>query len=242
MITVASNAYLAYLVADDSIEPSMATADIESFVAETSEDFHKVFLNAGGYFLEFDCNADTCYDANGLGRVHKKDCDPRVCLSVPFPAGKTNYKLETTNMHPLSICCYKNRADGVFCSAENGVEHILTSKNESGGQCSASFDCVFNGERLFTENCSVSKVGVDISFAGADGILVPVFLYDGVRETEIMSSVGHIVVKYNGSFCKYVFEGEVQDHGVFFNRNVRYRAYKIATDRLHIEMGDINEL
>ena len=67
------------------------------------------------------------------------------------------------------------------------------------------------------------------------------FLFDGVNATEITASNGQITVKYNGSFCKYIFEGEPQDYGVFFNRNGRYRVYKIETDKLHIEMGEINE-
>lgn len=242
MITVASNAYLACLVADDSIEPTTAVTDIGGFIAQTSEDFHKVFLNCGGYFLEFDCNADTHYDANGLGRVHKKDCDSRVCLSVPFPAGETKYKLETPNKHPLSICCYKNTENGILCSAEDGVKHLLISKNEGADRCSAVFDCVLNEERVFTEECTVNENGVGLEFDGADGILVPAFLFDGASETEITASDGQITVKYNGSFCRYTFKGKPQDYGVFFNRNGRYRAYQIATDRLHIEIGDINEL
>lgn len=241
MITVASNAYLAFFVADDSIEPTVAPVDISSFVAETSEDFHKVFMNAGGYSLEFDCNADTHYDAGGLGRVHKQNCDPRVCLSVPFPCGEPNYKLETPNKHPLSICCFKNTDHGIVCSAQEGVKHTLTSKSESVEQCSAIFQCTLNSEPLFDEKYTVSSAGVDIEFCGADGILVPAFLFDGVKETEIIVSNGQIIVKYNGSFCKYAFSGEPSDYGVFFNRNGRYRAFKINTHKLHIEIGDINE-
>lgn len=242
MITVASNAYLAYLVADDSIEPTAVPSDLDSYIAETGEDFHKVFMNAGGYFLEFDCNADTAYDAGGLGRVHKKDCDSRVCLSVPFPAGKTNYKLETPNKHPLSICCYKNTENGILCSAEGGVKHLLISKTEGADRCSAAFDCVLGDEQLFTAKYTVNENGVGLEYDGADGILVPTFLFDGAKETDIIVSDGQIVIKYNGSFCKYTFKGEPQDYGVFFNRNGRYRVYKIETDKLHIEIGDVNEL
>lgn len=242
MITVASNAYLAYLVADDSIDPTAAPADIGGFIAQTGGDFHKVFINCGGYFLEFDCNADTHYDANGLGRIHKKGSDPRVCLSVPFPAGETKYKLETPNGHPLSICGYKNTEEGILCAAEGGVQHVLTSKTESSGLCTVTFDCVWNEERLFTEKCTVTGNGVEIVFSDADGILVPAFLFDGANESEITASDGQIVVKYNGSFCRYTFKGAPIDYGVFFNRNGRYRAYRIATDKLHIEIGDVNAL
>lgn len=242
MITVASNAYLAYFVADDRIEPTTTPADIGGFVAQTGADFHKVFMNAGGYFLEIDCYADIRYDASGLGRVHKSGCDSRVCLSVPFPAGETKYKLETPNPHPLSICCFKNTADGIICSAQEGALHKLISKTQSNEQCSAVFDCVLNQEKMVTEKYTVSSNGVDMEFCGADGMLIPAFLFDGANETEIRVSNGQIVIKYNGSFCKYMFSGEPSEYGVFFNRNGRYRAYRINTDKLHIEMGEINEL
>jgi len=237
MITVASNAYLAYFVADDSIEPTTTPADIGGFVAQTGADFHKVFMNAGGYFIEIDCHADIHYDASGLGRVHKSGCDSRVCLSVPFPAGETKYKLETPNPHPLSICCFKNTADGIICSAQEGALHKLISKTQSYEQCSAVFDCVLNQEKMVTEKYTVSSNGVDMEFCGADGILVPAFLFDGANETEIRVSNGQIVIKYNGNFCKYTFSGEPSEYGVYFNRNGRYRAYKINTDKLHIEIG-----
>ena len=242
MITVASNAYMAYLVADDSIESIVAPADMGGFVAETGEDFHKVFMNAGGYFVEIDCNADTGYDACGLGRVHKKDCDPRVCLSVPFPGAKTHYLLETPNAHPLSICGFQNTADGLVCSAQEDVHHTLLSKTQSREQCTAVFGCNLNEEPLFNAEYTASSTGVDIAFPGADGILLPAFLFDGAKETKITATSGQILVQYNGSFCRYTFSGEPEEYGLFFNRNGRYRAYKISTDKLHIEIGDSNEL
>ena len=240
MITVASNAYLAYLVADDTIVPGEAIADKGGFVAETSEDFHKVFLNAAGYFAEIDCNADIRYDAGGLGRVHKKNCDSRVCLSVPFPCDRPNYKLETPNKHPLSICCFKNTDEGIICSAQEGVKHTLTAKTQNETWCRAVFDCHLNGERLFIEEYMVSGAGVDIAFSGADGILLPVFCFDGAKKTEILAEKGQIVIKYNGSYCKYIFNGEPEEYGIFFNRNGRYRAYKVNTDKLRIEIGEVN--
>ena len=240
MITVASNAYLAYLVADDTIVPGEAIADKGGFVAETGEDFHKVFLNAAGYFAEIDCNADIRYDAGGLGRVHKKNCDSRVCLSVPFPCDHPNYKLETPNKHPLSICCFKNTDEGIICSAQEGVKHTLIAKTQNETWCRAAFECHLNDEHLFTEEYMVSGAGVDIAFSGADGILLPVFCFDGANKTEILAEKDQIVIQYNGSYCKYIFNGEPEEYGIFFNRNGRYRAYKVNTDKLRIEIGENN--
>lgn len=242
MITVASCAYLAYLVADDSITPTETVAEIGGYVAETGEDFHKVVMNAGGYFLEFDCNADTSYDAGGLGRIHKKNCDPRVCLSVPFPSAEAKYELETPNAGPMSICGFKEMADSLVTSADKGAKHRLKTKTENKDTVFTLFDCVLNDEKLFTAKYTVSKQGVDVVFDGADGVMLPAFLFDGQTETEIAAENGSITVKYNGSFCKYIFNGEPQEHGIFFNRNGRYRVYRVATDKVHIEMGEINEI
>lgn len=242
MITVASNAYLAYLVADDSIVPAVAPADVGGFVAETGEKFHKVFLNAGGYFAEIDTNADVSYDAVGLGRVHKKNCDARVCLSVPFPCEQAKYKLAQPNRHPLSICGFKNTANGMVCSAQEGARHTLISKTQAPEKCTAVFACSVNEAPLFTAQYTVSGEGVDAVFSGADGILVPAFSFDGVKQTEISAESGQILVQYNGSFCRYTFSGVPEDYGTFFNRNGYYRVYRIAADRLHIEMGDKDAL
>ena len=232
MITVASSAYLAYLMADDSIQPSVAPADIGGYTFKTSDDFHKVFINEGGYFAEIDYDADTRYDAGGLGRVHKKGCDPRVCLSVPFPKPNGNYKLETPNPHPLSICCYKDTENGMLISSKMVHTPIKIDKGY------AQFDC----ENTFTQKYTVSERGVDIEFSGADGILLPAFMFDGVKDTKITLADGSITVQYNGSICKYTFSGTPYEHGIFFNRNGRYKSFCIKTDRVHIELENENEL
>ncbi len=95
---------------------------------------------------------------------------------------------------------------------------------------------------MFTAKYTVNEKGVDLEFDGADGIMLPAFLFDGQNNTAITAQNGSITVKYNGSFCKYTFKGKPQEHGIFFNRNGRYRVYRVATDKVYIEMGDINEI
>lgn len=241
MITVASNAYLAYLAADDEIEPSVAVADLGGFVAQTGDDFHKVFVNAGGYSLEFDTNADLQYDAKGLGRVHKKNCDPRICLSVPFPAMQAKYKLETPNSMPMSISGFRMTADGRKVASQD-AEYVLKAKTECGNKATATFDCFADGRLLFTEEYTVWDSGVDITLKGADGIFLPAFMFDGKESTEILTEEGSITVRYNGSFCRYTFSGDYTEEGVFFNRNGSYRVYRVYTKKVHIEMGEMNEL
>lgn len=228
MITVASHAYQAFLAADDRIEPTVCE---DAYVVETGAEFHKVFINCGGYFLEFDLNADLQYDACGLGRVQKVGCDPRICLAVPFPQGDANYRLETTNPHPMSVCGYQNTANGIAVSAGSAV--TVTEKSVSDAQCTLTL----SDGGAFTSTCTVSRDGVSVEFPDADGILFPVFAFDGETTPETVVENGSITVTANGSVCKYTFSGAAEEYGVFFNRNGRYRVWKTAGTTLHIELG-----
>jgi len=79
MITVASYLYFAYLVCEE-VFPDDEFSRQDVCVAETSKHFHKYFLRAGDYFLEFDTYADSNYDCSGLGRVHKRLAPPALCI------------------------------------------------------------------------------------------------------------------------------------------------------------------
>ena len=83
MITAASFLYAAYLISDDEIEPVFDDYIYEPRAFKLSGDFHKVFLRAGGYFLEFDTEADPHYDASGLGRIHKTGLSSFASISTP---------------------------------------------------------------------------------------------------------------------------------------------------------------
>lgn len=64
MITAASMLYAAYLICEEvPFEPS---ADLRPTVAMTSHYFHKLFVKAGGYGLEFDLFGHELHDASGL--------------------------------------------------------------------------------------------------------------------------------------------------------------------------------
>ena len=101
MITTASFLYAAYLICDESISEKVIDRKIP-YTAKTSDRFNKVFLNAGGYFLEFDKRADMHYDASGLGRIHKEGAPSTVCMSSPCT--KTpNYKIDKSDAVDLSL-------------------------------------------------------------------------------------------------------------------------------------------
>jgi hypothetical protein len=63
---------IAYERADDSIKERPAPCEVGGFVFDVRDQFHKVFANAGGMYVEIDTAADAHYNATGLQRVQRK--------------------------------------------------------------------------------------------------------------------------------------------------------------------------
>ncbi len=244
MITVASNAYIGFRYANDDILPSVAPAVKGGYIISTSENFHKTFLSAGGYHLEFDTNADLLYDASGLGRVHKIGCPSALCLSMPFTY-KPNYVLEDTNLTPMSLCGYAKKYGRRFIGAERYTQYFLVNSESNENKTTAVFDVNLPLNITVTQKYTVSKNGVDISLSGDEkvGFMLPVFDFDGKDTTKINTYDNEITVEYRGAVCRYSFDGKISpDFTYFYNRNGRYRVFDIASNQLHIEMESANEL
>ncbi|MGI6279643.1 MAG: hypothetical protein ACOYJS_03680 [Acutalibacteraceae bacterium] len=238
MITVASFAYAAYLLADDSVPPTAAVAEKGGFAAKTSDDFHKIFLNCGGYFAEIDTDADFHYDANGLGRIHKKGCHSTVCLSVPFPGKEPSYTLENENPRPMSLCCFAERqGETLYGSCDNAVYTLINTK-ESPNEVVAEIDCALSTDVVIKQTYKLSSGGVEISLEGQDcGFMLPVFDFDGLNYTDIMVDKDGITVKYRDSLCRYSFDGEINpNYEVYHNRNGRYKVFKVKTKKLKVTL------
>lgn len=241
MITVASNIYMGYLFADDRLLPTTAPAQTGGYIIRTGKAFHKTFLNAGGYFLELDTHADFHYDANGLGRIHKSGCSPFICLSVPFPAAP-KYTLENANPGPMSLCCYTKLGDRLLYGADEQATYTLLDSRETPAGVSATFACALDTAAVITQQYTVSEQGVRISLRGGDavGFMLPVFDFDGTAPTRVTQSEGSIAVEYDGCICRYRFHGTTPEtYQYYYNRNGRYRVYRVASRELHITIERI---
>lgn len=237
MITVASNLYMGYMFADDSIEPTVAPTLDGGYAFTTTEHFHKTFLNSHGYFIQFETNADTHYDANGIGRVHKVGCPSTICLSVPFPAAKPNYKVEADNESEMSLCCYAENRGKYITGASGDAVYTLVNAESDANKAEAVFDIALSSEIVLRQSTSLCENGIDIILSGAEniGFMLPVFDFDGQSHTEIAQSQNSISVKYGGATCIYGFDGEIaSEYKMYYNRNGRYRVYRVRANRLHI--------
>lgn len=247
MITTASMVYPALLFSDDSIQPAVPLCKKAGYVVSTSEEFHKTFINAAGYTLELEIDADFYYDANGLGRVHKEGCPATICLSTPFaPSGHTEpcrpqYVIEGDNESAMSICCYAVQEDKKLLGATKGVTYTLVDSMSGEHEATAVFDVALAQDIVITHEYRVTRNGVDIMLSGYEdtGFMVPVFEYDGEKNTQIKIAKNAISVQYQNAVCKYSFEGDLSlNYEHRYNRNGRYRVYEVATKNLHIEIGE----
>ncbi|MBO4649290.1 MAG: hypothetical protein J5806_14165 [Lentisphaeria bacterium] len=90
---------LAALYADDTIPEALTFAEMGGFAAELKGAFHKLFVNCGGNYVEFDTCADLKQDATGLGRILLKGIPYGLLPAMPF-APKPKYV--TDPAFPLS--------------------------------------------------------------------------------------------------------------------------------------------
>ena len=80
----------AWQFAEDDIEEKPCPADVGGFVFAVPN-FHKVFANAGGTYLEYDTSGDQKYNPTGLLRIHFKDGNPQLGPSdgcAPYYSGE----------------------------------------------------------------------------------------------------------------------------------------------------------
>jgi len=241
MITAASFLYMASLFCDDSIAPS--EFDESSMIWSTSKYFHKTFARAGGYSLEFDTDADEHYDANGLGRIHKKGAPSAICLSVPFPK-ELGYDIgKYSNKTGFSICPTVKDENGQWqFGADIQTQYSLIKNIISQDQVELTFKCIFLSEIEVYFNCLVNKNGVFIEVRSETdkevGLAFPVLYFDGERQAEIIKKDGALCVNYDGWVCEYETPHLEDLKTDFANRNGIYKGYMaIGTSSVKVRVA-----
>ena len=242
MITVASVLFCAYEICDDSIIVQPVPEIVPSAFA-TSKHFHKLFLKAHGFGLEFDLNADSHYDATGLGRIHRQGAPSEICLSVPCPS-HPNYDIGVTEQKALSMC------PGIWDSKEwkffNETDKVYEIKSYFANSdfTFAELDAEFpNGESVKNEHV-VNAEGVSITVSGNGKIAyqLPAFYFDGADYSNIVVEKNRLSVFYKGWECRYTVSGAIEDgKQTSANRNGYYKLYiATANEKLNINIKILN--
>lgn len=227
MITVASFLYVAYRMCNESIEEG-SLDDLAGMSYQTSSDFHKVFLRGGGYYAEYDWNADFLYDCSGLGRLHKKGIPSELCLSTPCPE-KSHYKVDMEA--PALLCIAPGIChDGEWIYAVNKeVEHIVLSHRAWEEKSFLAVKTLFPAGEEVETNFLLSEKGLEITLTGKGPLrcLLPAFHFNGEEYTQIRSSESKLSITYKGACCCYTVEnGSIKDlQRPARNRNGHYESF-----------------
>lgn len=83
-LLAASMMATAWNFADDAIAEGPCPADVGGYAIALPQ-FHKIFANAGGMYLEIETGADPEYNSTGLIRVHKSGVEPLIGPSDSAP-------------------------------------------------------------------------------------------------------------------------------------------------------------
>ncbi|MBO4883963.1 MAG: hypothetical protein J5602_01495 [Clostridia bacterium] len=241
MVTVASFAHFAYLLADDTIEPQPCAAASENHIHSTSEHFHKTFVKFGDYFLEYETRADFHYDCNGLGRVHRRGAPSPICLSVPVTP-TPSYGLDITNPGPLSVCAGMEADGKTQFSCEEGTVFELMEQSVSEKAARVHWRVTLPNGCAFTEDCTVDGTGVALRYASEGDISVrlPLFETDGWRKSRVECDGASCRVLYEGWQCRYDADAPILPQPeAYANRNGHYRSALIRGDKsvqIHISI------
>ena len=233
MITVASNLYAAYRICDDSL-PTGSVGDYEPCAAVTSEHFHKLFLKSGGYGLEFDLDADSHYDANGLGRIQRDGAPAAICLAVPCPSNPS-YAVDVDAPIAFSACSAIRAEDGWKFGAEESSRYEVLDTGTKAEYAGATLLCRFAAGRTIKEHYTVSKQGVSVTLEGDGEIAfsLPAFCFDGEKLPKIVAERRSLTISYEGWVCRYTTDGSILDlDQIAANRNGHYRVFLAAAQNV----------
>jgi hypothetical protein len=127
-LLTASMLCAAWLFADDDIPEGVCPAQVGGFAFELPE-FHKVFANAGGLYVELETAAAPEYNSTGLIRVHKSDVDPLVGPTDSSaindgPAAVSIAWSEGVRWQSLAAMGRKQIEQAEFSTEQNTVDHV----------------------------------------------------------------------------------------------------------------------
>ena len=226
MITVASNLWAAYLICDDTVKFEECD-DITPCAAQTSEQFHKLFVKSGGYGLEADLCGDPRYDASGVGRIHRAGAPSAICMSVPCPA-KPGFAVQIPEPRAFSLCAGVKNGDAWCFATGKETAYEVAALTQEKASAKAEIVCCFENGKTAKSAYTVSENGVFVEVCGEGEIAfsLPAFEFDGETHTEIVAETHTLEIRYEGWVCRYETDGEVVDLGYTAeNRNGRYRAF-----------------
>jgi hypothetical protein len=217
MITMGSWAMLAWYFADEKI-PAAKYILAKPEVFLLSPTFHIALMVAGEYSAQFDYCANTHYDCNGIGRLHRRHAPVQLCLSMPC-AKEPNYRLPEPNKSSLAI------RPAVAESVNWNILHEAKTADFALTQWKVGdldLECKLSADGMEMALCGEGKVEMEL----------PAFQFDGVDFTCISQDENSLSIAYRNWICRYRSNGRITNTGeVAHNRNGRYAIYRASSEK-----------
>lgn len=196
----------AWLFADDTILEGACPADVGGFVFQLPE-FHKIFANDGGLYLELDTAADPHYNATGLIRVHKSGCETLVGPSDSSPAEHQPWAIgvawrEGQQWQSLAGMGAKDLKEVKLAVVETTPERV---------RFTVRYELQRPGVRAVVENYELTpqqvRVAVEVEGKAPQlRVRFPAFACDGQSVSRITLDGGSVRVELNGSRQTFTVE------------------------------------
>jgi hypothetical protein len=188
---------VAWLRADDRVSEGVSPADLGGFAFATEPAFHKVFLSAGGWYVEVETAADVHYNPSGILRIHHRNLPPQLVSdgTTANPA----YTLPARPTQALAFGPEWQDGSGRWISlASRGADDLKADVRVlSVSRTSASVEIVYRGElgggatAVRQRIAARERTGLEITHAvegevGAVRLVVPVLVSDGASDSTIL--------------------------------------------------------
>ena len=137
----------------------------------------------------------------------------------------------------MALCCFAEKDGEILCGAEDYVKYELLNNSVTQQEIKADILCRLSEDISVKENYTINKSGVNITISGYEniGFMLPVFDFDGEKNSRITINENNIIVEYEGNICRYEFEGRLDlNYKSYYNRNGRYRVFKILKAVAHL--------
>ncbi len=235
MVTMGSWAYLAWRFADDSILPSKKPERASTFVAEP--EWHRIFMKAGGYSVQFDLDAQKEYDSDGIGCFQKAGAAPTVGLASPCPPG-------VRQSNPSSQHQTAGGEPHLRMNAATGINYKLDILNNGGLAIAPLWEkyelvkaskrkvVLTNGQAVWT--CRLSRRGLTMTLKGEgiQTIMIPVLTFDGQNRISPQLSGNRLKFSRDGSCCTWTTTGKILDTETdYANRDGHLRRFDFSANR-----------
>ncbi len=187
---------VAYLYADDTVNEKPCPADVGGFVVPIIENFHKIFANVEGNYIEYESSGDLSYNPTGLIRCHLKGSNPQL-----GPSDGTVQKYDKKTKQYLggeNMCigpAWVDETGKVYKLADYSPELApkieVVEENNSKVKFRVIYEGDFNGVTKIVEVISIDSDGITVEdmIEGKNvktmRVYYPMLVYDGLEETKV---------------------------------------------------------